>query len=291
MWEQNGAVTGAAVRDVDRARVRVIIVDDAEDIRVLLRLQFKRDDRFVVVGEAGDGVEAIEVAEREQPDLVILDRQMPRLGGMEAIPEIRRRAPRASIVLYTANTDPRTYQAALDAGAIEVLDKVGASRGFVDQLVGAVLDRATAAAAKIDVRVGPVSSRAVRVWVENTRKIIDAVAAHPEVVGETIPDDVIDLFRSFLNDWDVIAANTEEFTWEARANPDDVSRIVTYWAVIDAMTDEQLEQLSISWAPTEGESFFQALTTGVLEALERHEETQQLAARLDEQWAAYRQHN
>jgi hypothetical protein len=126
------------------------------------------------------------------------------------------------------------------------------------------------------------------VWVENTRKIIDAVAAHPEILGEEIPGDVIYLFRSFLDQWDVLAANTDEFRWEARANPDDVSRVVTYWATIDAMSDEQLQQLSISWAPPEGEPFFQALTVGVLDALRRHDETQQLASRLDEQWAAWR---
>ncbi len=265
--------------------VRVVVVDDAEDIRLLLRLQFKRDPRFVIVGEAADGHEAIAVAEREQPDLLILDRQMPNLGGMEAIPEIRRRAPDTSIVLYTANTDPGTYQAALDAGALEVLDKVGASRGFVDRLVGALLEQASSDDAGIHVRVGPVSSQAARVWVANTRKIIDAVAAHPEIVGETIPGDVIELFRSFLDQWDGVAANTSEFRWVARANPADVSRIVNYWAAIDLMTDEQLDRLGIQWAPPEGEPFFHALTAGVLDALKRHEETRQLAARLGEQWA------
>ena len=269
--------------------VRVVIVDDQEDMRVLLRLQLKRDRRFIVVGEASDGVEAIALAEREQPDLIILDRQMPRLGGMEAIPEIRRRSPHSSIVLYTANTDPRMYQAALDAGALDVLDKVGASRGFVDQLVSAVRDRARAASSTMEVTVGPVSSQAARVWVANTRKIIDAVEAHPDVIPEAVPADVIALFRSFLDDWGALAENTEEFYWEARANPTDVQRIVTHWAAIDSMTDEQLERLSISWAPPEGESFFQALTAGVLSALRRHEETQQLASRLDAQWAPFHQ--
>lgn len=277
----------AAIEALELSPIRVVIVDDADDIRMLLRFQFARDARFVVVGEGADGHEAIALAEAEQPDLIILDRQMPRLGGMEAMPEIRRRAPGAAIVLYTANADPVTSQAALDAGALEVLEKAGASGGFVDQLVDTLLYRASAADATIEVRVGPISAKAARVWIPNTRTIIDAVAAQPEVLGETIPDDVIDLFRSFLDQWDVVAANTEEFRWVARAKPADVSRVVGYWATIDSMTDEQLARLGIHWSPPEGEPFFQALTAGVLDALRRHEETQRLAAHLGEQWAAY----
>jgi CheY-like chemotaxis protein len=271
----------------DLGRLRVIIVDDTEDIRVLLRLQLAKDARFEVVGEGRDGHEAIALAEAEQPDLVILDQQMPRLRGVDAIPEIRRRAPGAAIVLYTAQTDPATYQSALDAGAVEVLGKTGPF--FVDQLVGALHNRGATTGASITVRIGPVGAEAARVWVANTRKIIDAVAAHPEIVGEVIPLDVLDLFRSFLDQWGSVAETTVEFRWVARANAADVSRIVGHWATIDAMTDEQLDELGIHWSPPEGEPFFQALTAGVLEALGRHEETQRLAARLGVQWAAYQQ--
>jgi CheY-like chemotaxis protein len=276
----------AALEAMDLDPVRVLIVDDAPDIRLLLRIQFGRDPRFAVVGEATDGFEAIELAGSQQPDLVILDRQMPGLGGMEAMPEIRRRSPDSAIVLYTANADPGTVQAAVDAGAIDVLDKLRGTVGFVDQLVDTLFRRATTGDT-VEVRVGPVSAKAARVWIPNTRKIIDAVAAHPEVLGQEIPEDVIDLFRSFIDQWDAVAASTDEFRWVARAKPNDVSRIVGYWAAVDAMTDEQLAQLDVHWSPPEGEPFFSALTAGVLEALKRHEETRRLAARLGEQWAAY----
>jgi DNA-binding NarL/FixJ family response regulator len=267
--------------------VRVVVVDDADDIRMLLRLQFARDPRFVVVGEASNGYEAIAMAEAERPDLVVIDRQMPHLGGVEAIREIRRRAPGTAIVLYTANADLATSQAAVDAGALDVLEKAAVNRSFVDQLVETLIDRATASDETMAVRVGPVSAKAARVWISNTRTIIDAVAEHPEVLGEKIPDDVIELFRSFLSDWDAVAANSEEFRWVARARPADVTRIVSHWATIDSMTDEQLAVLGIHWAPPDGMPFFQALTAGVLEALGRHEATKRLAARLGEQWAPY----
>jgi len=268
-------------------RVRVALVDDNPDVRALLRIQFRRDVRFEVVGEAGDGNQAIELAESAHPDLMVLDRQMPHMSGVEAIPEIRRRAPDTAIVLYTAVADTPTYYAALAAGAIDVVEKAGPVSDFVDRLVRALLDRSSGPDTAVEVRVGPVASAAARVWVPNTQKILDAVRAHPEVLERAIPADVIELFYSFLRQWGEIAATTEEFRWAARASTTDVSRIVDYWAVIDRMTDEQLELLGIHWSPPEGEVFFRALTAGVLQALGRHEETRRLAALLGEQWAPH----
>ena len=266
-------------------RVRVALVDDNPDVRALLRIQFRRDARFEVVGEAADGAEAVELAEAARPDLMVLDRQMPRMSGVEAIPEIRQRAPATAIVLYTAVADTPTYYAALATGAIDVVEKAGPVSDFVDRLVRALLDRTSGPEATVEVRVGPVSSAAARVWVPNTQRILDAVRAHPEVLERAIPSDVIELFYSFLRQWDEIASTTEEFRWAARASTSDVSRIVEYWAVIDRMTDEQLELLGIDWSPPEGEIFFRALTEGVLQALGRHEETRRLASLLGEQWA------
>src|SRR5437660_12749258 len=102
-------------------QVTVAIVDDEPDMRHLLRLTFQFDERFQLVGEASNGKEAIALVEREHPKLIILDRQMPVLGGMEALPEIRRVSPESIVVLYTAAADVGTYQAAVGAGALAVL--------------------------------------------------------------------------------------------------------------------------------------------------------------------------
>ncbi len=267
--------------------LRVVVVDDSEDVRALLRVQFTQDPRFVVVGEGTDGREAIALAAREHPDLLILDEQMPELTGLEAMPEIRRVSPDTAIIIYTAHGDRGAYQAALDAGALDVLEKVALARSFVDQLVDALAERAAADRDAVQIHVGPIPSAAARVWIENTLKILDAVAAHPEVLGEPIPDDVEKLFRGFLAQWRVMAETTDEFRWIARANPDEVERAVSYWAHVDAMTDDQLAQLGVGWAPPEGAPFFEALTTGVLEALHRHEETRRLAQRVGAQFTAY----
>jgi DNA-binding NarL/FixJ family response regulator len=150
---------------------------------MLLRMQIGGDPRFEVVGEASDGYEAIELAGTHHPDIIVLDKQMPGLDGVDAMPEIRRRSPESAIVLYTAQIDPATYHAALDAGALQVLDKLGAVRGFTDQLVAALLRGAASGEPGIEIHVGPVASSAALVWVGNTRKILDAVVAHPEEMG------------------------------------------------------------------------------------------------------------
>lgn len=106
-----------------RAKVRTIVVDDDADIRVLLHLVLGRDERFDIVGEVGDGKEAVALCARLRPDLVVLDRQMPVMGGLQAIPLIHQRSPDTKIVLYTAAGEPDTEEAARAAGAIGVLHK------------------------------------------------------------------------------------------------------------------------------------------------------------------------
>lgn len=264
--------------------VRVLVVDDNPDIRTLLRMQLQFDERFDLAGEAVDGVEAIERAEELQPDLVVLDRQMPRLGGVEALPEIRRVAPGAAVVLYTTDVDPTTERAAIAAGAVDVLAKsdIGA---FVDDLIGALVRRAGPSDDEVEIRVGPVASDAARLWVENAERILEAVVAHSEVLVEPLPDDVVELFRGFLGEWAAVAAEGGEFRWAARARADDARRVVEHWARVDALDDRALDELGVTWSPPEARPFFLALTTGVLEALHRHERTKRLAERLTEQWA------
>ncbi|HLF99957.1 MAG TPA: response regulator transcription factor, partial [Acidimicrobiia bacterium] len=262
------------------------IVDDVEDVRAVLRLQFKLDGRFEVIGEGEDGEEAIELARELRPDLLVLDRNMPLLGGLEAIARVRAVSPDTAIVLYTAALDKGLYHDALAAGALDVLDKA-AGPEFVEHFTARLLDSASVDDSGVEVRVGPVSGNAARTWIANTRLIIDAVGAHPEVVE--VSSEAIQLFQDLLAEWHAVASDAEEFLWVVRAQLDDVTAIVEQWAVIDLMTDAQLEQLGVHWSPPEGQPFFEALTTGVLRALDRHSGSQRLAARLAEQWAPWRQ--
>jgi DNA-binding NarL/FixJ family response regulator len=85
-------------------RVRVVIADDVDALRKLLRRVLERDGRFEIVGEAGDGAAALE-ATRMQPDLVLLDLMMPVMGGIEAIPKIRASSPNSRILVLSGLED------------------------------------------------------------------------------------------------------------------------------------------------------------------------------------------
>lgn len=86
---------------------RVVIADDSDDVRMLLRAQLEMDGRFTVVGEANDGSVAVEIAQEQQPDLIVLDLAMPRVDGLTALPLLREAAPKARIVVLSG-FDPLT---------------------------------------------------------------------------------------------------------------------------------------------------------------------------------------
>jgi CheY-like chemotaxis protein len=259
------------------------VVDDMDDIRQVVRLTLELDGRYDVVGEAIDGIEAIDRARELQPDVVLLDRSMPRLGGLEALPEVRAVAPGAAVILYTAESDEQLRQAAVAAGAVDALSK-DATISRLGSVVAEALVRAADNDGDLTVRVGPIPSEAALDWVDNTAKIINAVRHHPDVLDTPVDDIVFETFDHYLAVWRDIAVGNEEFTWAARASADDVERLVGAWASIDRMTDAQLEELGIEWSSPLGRTFFDALTAAVLEALAAHEVTANLAARLQPQW-------
>jgi DNA-binding NarL/FixJ family response regulator len=105
------------------ATIRVLVCDDSDAFRALLRYTLQEDPGIEVVGEAADGMAAIEAAERLQPDVVLLDLTMPILDGMDAIPAVLERAPSAQVVALSGWDADRVEQAALDQGAIAYVEK------------------------------------------------------------------------------------------------------------------------------------------------------------------------
>ena len=81
--------------------LRVLVVDDEPDLRVLLQMQLDAAG-FEVVGEASDGDEAVERCAELSPDVIVLDLLMPKVNGFEAIPRLRADHPEVGIVAYTA---------------------------------------------------------------------------------------------------------------------------------------------------------------------------------------------
>ena len=105
------------------APIRVLVCDDVEAFRALMRYTLQEDPGIEVVGEAADGVAAIDAAERLQPDVVLLDLTMPVLDGIDAIATVLERAPGTRVVAFSGWDADRMAQAALDQGAVAYLEK------------------------------------------------------------------------------------------------------------------------------------------------------------------------
>lgn len=116
--------------------VNVLVVDDNGGVRTLLRTLAERDGDLRIVAEAANGIEAIEMAAAHQPDVVILDVDMPVLDGIEAIAGILKAAPGARIIMHSAFSDQR--ERALANGAHGWVSK-GRSWGEIRELIAHVL--------------------------------------------------------------------------------------------------------------------------------------------------------
>ena len=256
-------------------RVRVVIVDDNDDMRLLLRASLEQHQKFSVVGEAANGHAALELAAVVRPDLVILDRNMPGLDGLQALPLLRHLLPDATIVMFTSHADAGLRRAAMAAGADQVHEKLGQPiAGLVSALAGARLAGPPGASgtpqrsAMVHLEVGPVDGHAARVWIANATELMQGVRTHLDVLDLELGVEVLDQFDSFLADWGAVAAGAEEFGWAAAADPDVVETLVVAWGELNRLTPDQLQRIGCHWSPPEGEPFFAALASGVSAALE-----------------------
>ena len=84
-----------------QSQIRVLLADDLRQIRAVMRRALERDGRFEIVGEASEGLEAVEMAEALKPDAIILDLAMPGMDGMTAIPAILQSTPSTKIVVLS----------------------------------------------------------------------------------------------------------------------------------------------------------------------------------------------
>jgi DNA-binding NarL/FixJ family response regulator len=113
--------------------VSVLLADDHPVFRQGLRALLERE-MFQVVGEAADGFEAIAMAERLQPQIVVIDLAMPALNGIDAVREIVKRAPRAKAILLTMFTEEHHVLEALRAGVKGCVSKSQAAEHLLQAI-------------------------------------------------------------------------------------------------------------------------------------------------------------
>lgn len=115
-------------------KIKVLIVDDIAETRENIRklLQFELD--FEIVGAARNGAEGIELAKELQPDVILMDINMPDIDGITATETIRSEVPSSQIVILTVQADPNYMRRAMLAGARDFLTKPPS----VDEMIGAI---------------------------------------------------------------------------------------------------------------------------------------------------------
>ena len=123
--------------------IRVLIVDDHEFVRAGLSDLLGDADGIVVVGECADGAEVPDVAPRVQPDVVLMDVQMPRVSGPDATRTLLTRQPTVRVLMVSASTSSRVLAESAAAGASGYLLKGGDARALIDA-VRVVADGGTA---------------------------------------------------------------------------------------------------------------------------------------------------
>lgn len=116
--------------------LKLLLADDHQIVRQGLRALLRTVPDFRLVGEAADGLEAVRLVERLQPDVLVLDLMMPGLNGMEVARQVARRMPQTRVVILSMHSNEAYVFEALQAGAMAyVLKESGA-----DELVQAIRD-------------------------------------------------------------------------------------------------------------------------------------------------------
>ena len=120
----------------------VLICDDSDSVRVLLSVIVDNSLRLRVAGEASDGNEAIAEATRLQPSVILLDLAMPRRSGLEALPDLRRVAPDARIVVFSGFASDTVADEVLALGAASYREQ-GAHPDVIVATIEQALDALT----------------------------------------------------------------------------------------------------------------------------------------------------
>jgi NarL family two-component system response regulator LiaR len=132
--------TSASVASRKRSpRTRIVLADDHPLLRKALKDLLGKENSFEIVGEAGDGEEAVRLAAEIMPDVVIMDISMPNLDGLQATQQIKARYPDVAVLVLTVHTDDECILEILKAGAAGYLIK----SAFGEEVIHAVRAVAT----------------------------------------------------------------------------------------------------------------------------------------------------
>jgi CheY-like chemotaxis protein len=116
------------------APIRIVLVDDDDGVAEFLEATFASDPRFELLARGRVGSEALSLVRRYRPDAVLMDLNMPVMGGVDAIRELIADDPEVCAIAFTATTDEQEKEAARRAAAVAVLSKPCDPVSFLDAL-------------------------------------------------------------------------------------------------------------------------------------------------------------
>jgi DNA-binding NarL/FixJ family response regulator len=114
--------------------IRIQLLDDHSVVRSALRMLIENHAGLTVVGEAADGAQALTLAEREQPDIVLLDLALGEESGLDLLPRLRSVAEQARVILLTGVRDPELHRRAVRQGAMGVVLKEQAAQVLLEAI-------------------------------------------------------------------------------------------------------------------------------------------------------------
>jgi len=135
----SGTVKGLQGQRDKGVMIRVLLVDDHQAVRRGLRLRFHLEPDIQIVGEASTGKEALSLAQKLVPDVVLMDIEMPDMDGIETTAVLRAVVSQSAVVILSTHDDAQTRAQAQAAGAVAFVEK----RGTIEMLLAAIRQAAS----------------------------------------------------------------------------------------------------------------------------------------------------
>jgi DNA-binding NarL/FixJ family response regulator len=126
---------------LERSTFRVLVVDDYEPWRAFVASTLKNQSKLRIIGEARDGLEAVQIAQQLQPDLILLDIGLPTLNGIEAAGRIREVSPKSKILFVSENRSRDIAEEALRTGACGYVVKAAAASELLPAVEAVLQDK------------------------------------------------------------------------------------------------------------------------------------------------------
>ncbi len=153
----------------------VVVVDDASDVRLLMKTRLKVSGAFAVVGEGADGAQAVALAQQHAPALMLLDVSMPVVDGLEALPEVLKASPSTRVVMFSGFEEHGLAEKARALGAADFIEKSVPVDTLVSRLLE-LLERPTTPRRRSAAAVVAVDQEVLDEHLERFREVFEEAA-------------------------------------------------------------------------------------------------------------------